>query len=58
MAARSARSPSSNAPHFSAQRWPELRLSNTTGLSPAAATSLAVWLPMKPAPPTMRIVDK
>src|SRR5579884_3055656 len=53
--AASARSPWMSGPHLTAQGCPYTRLSRTTGVKPARATRLAVWLPMYPAPPTIRI---
>src|SRR5579883_1898056 len=50
----SARSPSTSGPHLTAHLWPYTRLSSTTGSEPARAMRLAVWLPMYPAPPTIR----
>ena len=46
MTALTARSPSTNGPQRTAQRWPVLRLSKTTGSWPAWANALAVWLPI------------
>ena len=49
-------SPCSRGPHLTAHRWPRSRLSNVTGVHPARARALHVWLPTKPAPPVTSIV--
>src|SRR5439155_23326449 len=44
-------SPSTSGPHFTAHRCPVDRLSRTIGSNPDRAKTLAVWLPIYPAPP-------